>query len=212
MHLFNRSLFNNKKILLIVVFLQIALAAFAQDPLPKCAVLKLDSVKVDTCIMHATFTNTSIDVLNDDFELDFGDGSPVVVLKQNQSIMHTYLSGNYAVKLTVKSIEGTCDGDLLDGGISFKPINVELRNIPNVFTPNDDGVNDNFLLTNGKTKCVTERMVIYTRWGEKVFESEDREKMFWNGNNGGSEMPAGVYFYVITGQGFKHSGSVTLIR
>ena len=42
--------------------------------------------------------------------------------------------------------------------------------IPNVFTPNDDWINDRFLY---QTKCVLEHpeLLIFNRWGEQLFES-----------------------------------------
>lgn len=89
-------------------------------------------------------------------------------------------------------------------------------NIPNVFTPNDDKVNDVFKVDiSGQTKY---HMLIWNRWGNTVFESGDADKM-WNGktNNDGGENPAGTYYYLFTYQlrgGTEKTirGTVTLIR
>lgn len=88
--------------------------------------------------------------------------------------------------------------------------------IPNVFTPNDDGKNDDFKVrTEGVQKF---KLTIYNRWGGKVFESGD-PKIMWNGktDNTGSECPAGVYYYIcdyqLRSQGDKsRTGTITLIR
>jgi gliding motility-associated-like protein len=60
--------------------------------------------------------------------------------------------------------------------------------------------------------------VIYDRWGQKVFETKDRDNG-WNGqfNNAGNNLPMGAYVYVIQlksneGKEFQKRGTVTLIR
>ena len=89
-------------------------------------------------------------------------------------------------------------------------------NIPNVFTPNDDGINDVFKIDiTGEKKY---KMLIWNRWGNNVFES-DRSDFMWNGrtNNDGGENPAGTYYYLLTyqlrgGEEKTVRGSITLIR
>ena len=69
-------------------------------------------------------------------------------------------------------------------------LNYELV-VPNVFTPNNDGVNDYFYL---KYKNIEElEFVILNRWGNVVFEGKNDDK--WDGSNlNGSQLSAGVYF------------------
>lgn len=69
-----------------------------------------------------------------------------------------------------------------------------LLNIPNVFSPNGDGKNDVFSIHNNiKAECVDDfSIVIYNRWGEKVYNSNNFE-FEWTGD----KLPYGVYFYVI---------------
>ena len=45
--------------------------------------------------------------------------------------------------------------------------------VPNAFSPNGDGHNDIFTINGWKTCIVDYKMVIYDRWGEKVYESTD---------------------------------------
>ncbi len=86
----------------------------------------------------------------------------------------------------------------------------------NVFTPNNDGPNDVFNIDiEGETEY---DLVIYNRWGTKVFESKDKQ-FDWNGKNmnDGSECPGGTYFYVFkyglqSGKKETLNGSITLIR
>ncbi len=67
--------------------------------------------------------------------------------------------------------------------------------LPNVFTPNNDGENERFVpLT---PFCFIERieMSIVNRWGQLVFETNDPE-IRWDGTNlSGKELPEGVYYY-----------------
>jgi gliding motility-associated-like protein len=90
--------------------------------------------------------------------------------------------------------------------------------IPNVFSPNDDGLNDYFfprtLLSSG---LISFHMTIFNRWGEMIFESRSLDGAGWNGFFKGVQQPQGVYVYVLDavfkdGQKEHHQGNVTLIR
>lgn len=75
--------------------------------------------------------------------------------------------------------------------------NCPIYNLPNVFTPNDDGANDLFIPFPYR---FIERidMQIFNRWGQLVFETTDPE-INWNGVNlGGKDLAEGVYFYTVT--------------
>jgi gliding motility-associated-like protein len=90
--------------------------------------------------------------------------------------------------------------------------------IPNIFTPNRDGINDLFMI---QGISIIKHMVIYGRWGEKVFERSnfiagDRASC-WNGTFKGLDAPAGSYVYFIemecpAGGLFTRRGSVVLVR
>jgi len=85
---------------------------------------------------------------------------------------------------------------------------------PNVFTINNDGLNENFVL--GGVFLDEYHLVIYDRWGTKVFESFDIHNS-WDGTFEGKPCPAGVYVYLAEGVGRKKQrielkGNVTLLR
>ncbi len=70
--------------------------------------------------------------------------------------------------------------------------------LPNVFTPNSDGINDLFTPFPETTANVERvEMVIYNRWGLLVFETSD-PMINWDGRNrqNNNECPEGTYFYV----------------
>jgi gliding motility-associated-like protein len=94
---------------------------------------------------------------------------------------------------------------------------IEGLEIPNVFSPNGDGVND-FWEILGTENFTDVYVVIYDRSGQKVFESVNYNPLsFWNGTFRGKLMPTTTYFYTIeldrtspNKQMLK--GSVTLVR
>jgi gliding motility-associated-like protein len=70
--------------------------------------------------------------------------------------------------------------------------------VPNVFTPNGDGINDEFRVA--YKSIVRFHCWVYNRWGRKVFEWTDPQKG-WDGTIGTSKAEPGPYFYVIEAYG-----------
>lgn len=87
--------------------------------------------------------------------------------------------------------------------------------VPSAFTPNNDGSNDNFGPVNvGYTFL---RLEVWSRWGKKVFDSENAGRDTWNGTINGLPAPSDVYVYRIMfvdpdGEMGTRSGDVTLLR
>lgn len=88
--------------------------------------------------------------------------------------------------------------------------------MPNAFTPNADGINDKFCLQ-GWGACNAEfRIVIFDRWGEKVYEATD-PNFCWDGKLKGQLLNADVYIFYISAK-YKddtvvnRKGNITLIR
>ena len=71
--------------------------------------------------------------------------------------------------------------------------------VPNAFTPNDDGLNDDFIPKGSFEGIRAYSFTIWNRWGDKVFETNDYE-IGWNGqrNNTGDIATPGVYAYLIS--------------
>lgn len=88
--------------------------------------------------------------------------------------------------------------------------------IPNIFTPNSDGINDKFEIIAKNFKIYY--LQVFNRWGVLVFESKDATTL-WDGtmHNRGNACSDGVYFYILNLIDFKqnttqHKGSVTILR
>jgi gliding motility-associated-like protein len=87
--------------------------------------------------------------------------------------------------------------------------------VPNVFTPNGDGINDAFELRGTEASALAQiNLVVYSRWGQEVFRTNDPQ-FAWDGRYQGRALSPGVYLYHLTWQsqcgtaGDQH-GAVTL--
>ncbi|MBN8702707.1 MAG: gliding motility-associated C-terminal domain-containing protein [Bacteroidetes bacterium] len=96
-----------------------------------------------------------------------------------------------------------------------KEIIFEKLLIPNVFTPNKDGVND--LLTITAIGYSNYHLKIFNRWGVLVFESNDNKK-HWDGTINGNNASDGTYYYQLLvyselkKEDLEYKGFVSLIR
>lgn len=86
--------------------------------------------------------------------------------------------------------------------------------IPNAFSPNNDGNNDILKISSNFMESV--EFSIYNRWGQKVFETNDKFK-WWDGTSKGILMPSDIYSYYckigcIDGSIFIKKGNVLLLR
>ncbi|MSP69899.1 MAG: T9SS type B sorting domain-containing protein, partial [Bacteroidetes bacterium] len=80
--------------------------------------------------------------------------------------------------------------------------------LPNVFTPNSDGTNDDFTATIIGVKTI--KTEIFSRWGNRVFEGEQtnitsasQDLPLWDGKAANGNVCAeGVYYYVVTAIGY----------
>ncbi|MEO7080697.1 MAG: gliding motility-associated C-terminal domain-containing protein, partial [Flavobacteriales bacterium] len=88
----------------------------------------------------------------------------------------------------------------------------------NAFTPDGDGINDEFAPVVMGLDPNDYHFIIVDRWGKEVFSTEDMNAK-WNGNFGnGNPAPIGVYVWKLIGQDmvantrFEHIGHVTLVR
>jgi gliding motility-associated-like protein len=95
---------------------------------------------------------------------------------------------------------------------------VEEPVVPNLFTPNNDGTNDDWgpLFPEGFIPEV-EVYQVYNRWGALVFESDDPIEKWVGDVNGSGEAPSDVYAYIVQfrypdGASFYSAGEVTLLR
>ena len=93
--------------------------------------------------------------------------------------------------------------------------------IPNAFSPNDDGINDYFMVYSGEDVQSIRSIMVVDRWGGKIFEDADLApndaSRGWDGSYRGRKATPSVYVYVIEvefidGRTKIFKGDVTLIR
>ncbi len=94
-------------------------------------------------------------------------------------------------------------------GLTLKelPCNV---NIPNVFTPNNDKINDEFKLEMCDT--LNFNISIYNRWGDTIFQSNSIHKSWDGKDKQGNDCDDGTYYFVATAAYKKEKGFVQLVR
>ena len=119
--------------------------------------------------------------------------------------------GIYTITLIANNIEldASCES------IFSKVVEVQGYDVINLFSPNDDQINDLFHF---QDQLLDELYVeIYNRWGKRVYHWQGPQG-FWDGKGYNSELlPEGVYFFVMEAVGkdgseYTEKGSVTLVR
>ncbi len=72
--------------------------------------------------------------------------------------------------------------------------------VPNIITPNGDGINDTFLIP-----CLLDQgaypnsqVIIFNEWGDEVFRSPSPYQNDWRGTYNGEDLPVGTYFYIVS--------------
>lgn len=164
---------------------------------------------------NVSFVSSYINGPITNYHWDFGDVHNLTYdtssLKNPQ---HEYTAiGVYPVTLIETNIHGCTD-------TITKNLTVTedfLLYVPNAFTPNGDGMNDVFQAKGMGFKPESFEMLIYDRWGNLVFKSNDVYKG-WDGTFKGVLAPNDVYVYKVKcvsgmrGVRKEHTGHVTLIK
>ncbi|MBP6391857.1 MAG: gliding motility-associated C-terminal domain-containing protein, partial [Flavobacteriales bacterium] len=139
----------------------------------------------------------------------FGDSTSATGPQQQ----HTYaLSGTYTVMLTVS--DGPCTNTATQ--TVFVPEASALAMgpavVPNVFSPNGDGVNDCFAPVGLEDFANCYSLVVFDRWGVAVFRSGSPNACWKGVNDAGDALPDGVYYYLLTLGDVEYPGAVEVLR
>ncbi len=160
-----------------------------------------DTIYMTNPMATFKFTNNSDTIQLTDWSWKFGDGQKSDI----ESPVHYYTNvDDYEL-----FFKYTTDDGCQDSIPMMVPVRELELKVPNVFTPNGDGIND-YLEIKKLEYYVANEIVIFNRWGNKVFESSNYHNE-WDGGN----LSDGVYFYVLKCIGFysddEFYGSVTII-
>lgn len=105
----------------------------------------------------------------------------------------------------------------INGCLSKDSVTIYVTNgiIPNAFTPNGDGINDEFKFKKANPLLAFKSLRIYNRWGQEVFYSTF-DDIGWNGEYKGTKCEVGSYYYLVEyaiGQrSFTEKGDISLLR
>ncbi len=126
----------------------------------------------------------------------FGDGDKTT---GGLSVKHLYVNAGHYQGVATATNEKGCQ--------ESAPFTIDFPvwlNVPTVFTPNGDTVNDTFEVQfNGESITI----VVYNRWGEQVFSSATLTP-YWNGEN----VSTGTYYYKVITADKTVTGWVSVIK
>jgi len=158
-----------------------------------------------TAPLNVSFTNGSVGAIS--WSWNFGNGQT----STGQNPNTTYDNGGTYVVVLVASNGGCTSTDTttihVDQAISLI--------IPNVFSPNDDGINDEFSFTSSGITSLT--CEIFNRWGQKVKTLKGPTDK-WDGKlDNGHTASEGTYFYTVVASSFdskphNSQGYITIVK
>ena len=111
--------------------------------------------------------------------------------------------GTYII--SVYTIRFGCEGDTSHHNVVIEDCPYLQLFIPNSFTPNKDNHNETFYV-HGADKEEIKSLIIYNRWGEIVYETNDNSP--WDGK----DCQIGVYSYSVRTHNQHFTGTVHLVR
>lgn len=151
--------------------------------------------------MIVRFTDESSGKVND-WEWTFGDAGKDFI---PDPIFTFQTFGTYNVVLFARNTDSGCESET---DPEVFQVNEMVVKVPNAFTPfSSPGQNDEFRVLFRSVKKFD--MLIYNRWGKRVYQSSNPEEG-WNGRIGGQKAEPGVYFYNIEAEGYNKGESVSL--
>lgn len=195
--------------------------------------------------LDVSFNNTSAGVNNFEWTITNNNGDTLhwiptcVGNTSNCGFSYTFdSSGTYQVCLVAynnlpQCADTLCKTIIIDSALVMDSVNNLMLFIPNVFTPNVDGSNDNFVIqVQGANLLESLKVEIFNRWGQLIVSNQfsvdsfnqtpstnnQQQLTIWDGRTTtGTKVPEGTYFYVISyetmaGEIESKKGSLSLLR
>ena len=185
------------------------------------------SLSPETGLQPLDITVTNLSQGGTTYEWIFGDGNTFTTFNTDP-FQYLYAdSGTFTLTLVAyNDVTGCSDTLRLENGIYVEP--TSFIRVPNVITPNGDGINDMFPIDPIQNNffpfeirnIYDFRGEIFNRWGEKVYDWT-QPLAGWDGRTtSGLELVNGTYFFVITAKGvdgdsvtkYEFKGDVMLIK
>lgn len=156
--------------------------------------------------LEVEFTNKSINAVKFEWTFEKEDTTAISILEDPEPYTYYIPGDHYEVILVAKSEEflgGVCVDTFKYQYIVVEPSSLD---IPNVFTPNEDGYNDRFMVAGKSLRSLY--VQIFNRTGKKIYEfsghdSDLKDWEGWDGKiNGKADASPGVYYYIIHAVGW----------
>lgn len=145
------------------------------------------------CFNVAEFTNLSNDTLGNYTYLWTIEDEP---FSTEVSPSYPYEeTGDFTVTLTATN-SADCS-DMVSYEVTFlEGLQLSEYWLPNIITPNGDGLNERFMLMPLDDDCLTYNITVFNRWGIQVYDTNESGAPFAGRNVNGAELEDGVYFYI----------------
>ena len=162
------------------------------------------SYYLDSCTFELTLTDETDGAIYSHWEIGTN-------LTSSQTTTSLHLTPGLAYPITlISSIEYCSDSVVQTVDLTLSSVLDRIK-FPNVFTPNNDFINDYFTIK-GLKYCDKGSLRIFNRWGEEVYYTLHPEEEPWNGKKQGLEVSEGAYFYVLDLTYTKLKGVLNLYR
>lgn len=167
------------------------------------------SFLADVQCFNAVIFKASVDSGNIvSLQWQLGDGSTA----EGDSLIHVFSQpGTYTVTLTGTESNG-CTGEASQTVVVEATQSLDDFKIPNVITPNGDGLNDFLDIGGTFGECQDYEVIIYNRWGQLVYEYEKGGAPFEGRSKGGTVLQPGVYFMVLKSGAIQKNSTLTIMR
>ncbi|MCU0457074.1 MAG: gliding motility-associated C-terminal domain-containing protein [Bacteroidales bacterium] len=174
----------------------------------------LTITKIDQAITFTGFPEKILEKDTYNLEASSTSGLPVLFESKNTAVATVSGSQLTAVKPGTAEIRAYLDAsqnyNAAETSVTIEVYNTH-RNVVNLFTPNNDGYNDLWILPEliNLGKCDVK---VYSRSGKLVFSDPDY-KNDWDGTSDGTPVPEGAYYFlIITQNAGSYKGTVNIVR
>ncbi len=191
-------------------------AKFSVDPMegeaPLTVLFTNESENGDPTL-YEWFFYRNLDEIKKESETTQEPVDSIMVIAYNQNPSYIYEnSGMYQVKLVSKKQSNVNGINIVCVDTAYMSdfivVDTSFVSVPNVFTPNNDGVNDQFIVKFWSMQSI--KISLFNRWGKRVHFWESNNvrgfddtytETVWDGRIGNRYASPGVYYYVIEGRG-----------
>ena len=173
-----------------LVYILLPLQLFAQETYTNCGDIVPQEYQVSYNVDKTYYWDIS------QGQIIYDQGNSITV--QWPDSIGTYIISVYTTRFG-------CEGDTSYHEVVIEDCPYLQIFVPNSFTPNEDNNNETFYVY-GQGSDKIELMVIYNRWGDKVYETTNNTP--WDGKG----CQTGVYAYSIRTHNQHYTGHVTLVR